>query len=140
VCQQSTFSPDTATYRWMGSMAQDKAGNLGLGYSTSGSSIYPGVAVTGLESGVDGGMETESVIYNGPNFQDIYSRWGDYSSMAVDPHDGCTFWYTTEYSTPTNLFGTLQHFLGNGDRQLSFSELPCQPVKVCCGLRTIARR
>ena len=24
-------------------------------------------------------------------------RWGDYSSMAIDPTDDCTFWYTTEY-------------------------------------------
>jgi hypothetical protein len=24
------------------------------------------------------------------------SRWGDYSSMTIDP-DGCTFWYTGEY-------------------------------------------
>lgn len=25
------------------------------------------------------------------------SRWGDYSMMAVDATDGCTFWYTQEY-------------------------------------------
>ncbi len=24
-------------------------------------------------------------------------RWGDYSSMSIDPVDDCTFWYTTEY-------------------------------------------
>lgn len=24
-------------------------------------------------------------------------RWGDYSSMNIDPVDDCTFWYTTEY-------------------------------------------
>jgi hypothetical protein len=24
-------------------------------------------------------------------------RWGDYSSMSVDPADGCSFWFTTEY-------------------------------------------
>jgi hypothetical protein len=27
------------------------------------------------------------------------SRWGDYSSMSVDPVDDCTFWYTTQYLT-----------------------------------------
>lgn len=112
VCAQSTFSPDTTTYRWMGSIAQDSAGNLGLGYSTSSSSMYPSVAVTGLQKNVDQGMETESVIYNGPNFQDTYSRWGDYSSMAVDPHDDCTFWFTTEYSTPTNFLGIFNLFWG----------------------------
>ena len=127
VCQQSTFSPDTATYRWMGSMAQDSVGNLGLGYSTSSGSIYPSVAVTGSESGVDGGMETESVIYNGPNFQDTYSRWGDYSGIAVDPHDGCTFWYTTEYSTPTNLFGTFNVFWGTVIGSFHFLNCPANP-------------
>lgn len=100
VCKQSTFSPDKATYRWMGSIAQDGKGNLGLGYSTSGSNSYPSVAVTGLQNGVDTTMENESVIYVGPNFQDTYNRWGDYSSMAIDPKDDCTFWYTTEYSGP----------------------------------------
>jgi hypothetical protein len=127
VCQQSTFSPDVATYRWMGSMAQDRAGNLGLGYSTSGGSIYPSVAVTGLESGVDAGMETESVIYNGPNFQDTYSRWGDYSSMAVDPHDDCTFWFTTEYSTPTNFFGIYNFFWGTMIGSFHFPNCPANP-------------
>ena len=24
-------------------------------------------------------------------------RWGDYSTMQIDPSDDCTFWYTTEY-------------------------------------------
>jgi hypothetical protein len=25
------------------------------------------------------------------------NRWGDYSSMNIDPVDDCTFWYTNEY-------------------------------------------
>lgn len=100
VCKQATFSPDSATYRWMGSIAQDGKGNLGLGYSTSSANSFPSVAVTGLQNGVDAAMESESVIYLGPNFQDTYNRWGDYSSMSVDPKDDCTFWYTTEYSGP----------------------------------------
>ena len=28
-------------------------------------------------------------------------RWGDYSSIQVDPTDDCTFWYTTEYIQTT---------------------------------------
>jgi len=67
------------------------------------------------------------VIYNGPNFQDIYSRWGDYSSMAVDPHDGCTFWYTTEYSTPTNIFGTFNIFWGTAIGSFHFPNCPANP-------------
>lgn len=27
------------------------------------------------------------------------SRWGDYTTMSVDPADDCTFWYVNEYYT-----------------------------------------
>ena len=26
-----------------------------------------------------------------------YDRWGDYSSMALDGSNSCTFWYSTEF-------------------------------------------
>jgi uncharacterized repeat protein (TIGR01451 family) len=29
-----------------------------------------------------------------------FGRWGDYSSMTVDPVDSCTFWYTSMYGGP----------------------------------------
>ena len=32
------------------------------------------------------------------------SRWGDYSSMTVDPVDDCTFWYTQEYYATDSSF------------------------------------
>jgi len=32
------------------------------------------------------------------------NRWGDYSSMSVDPTDDCTFWYTQEYYETTGSF------------------------------------
>jgi hypothetical protein len=35
---------------------------------------------------------------------DTISRWGDYSSMTVDPTDDCTFWYSTEYQRRTGAF------------------------------------
>lgn len=38
-----------------------------------------------------------SIIEGGGSQQRTLSRWGDYSSMSVDPVDDCTFWYTTEY-------------------------------------------
>jgi hypothetical protein len=127
VCSQSTFRPDSSTYRWMGSIAQDQVGNLGLGYSTSGTSSYPSIAVTGMENGVDGGMETESQLYAGMNFQDTYNRWGDYSSMAIDPSDDCTFWYTTEYSTTANVLGVWNYFWGTAIGSFKFSNCPAVP-------------
>ena len=102
IYKESTFSPDSTYYRWMGSIAQNKNGDLGLGYSTSGVTSVPGIAVTGLLNGADSGMELEQRIYNGSNqsYQGGYSRWGDYSSVSVDPTDDCNFWYTNEYVTP----------------------------------------
>ena len=127
VCSQKTFSPDASTYRWMGSIAQDHAGNLGLGYSTSGNSSYPSIAVTGVENGVDAGMETESQLYAGMNFQDTYNRWGDYSSIAIDPNDDCTFWYTTEYSTTTNVLGVWNYFWGTAIGSFHFPNCTANP-------------
>ena len=42
----------------------------------------------------------EAVMVNGSRVQTtLNSRWGDYSSMNVDPVDDCTFWYVNEYYT-----------------------------------------
>jgi hypothetical protein len=104
VFQQGTFAPDSS-YRWMGSIAQDKAGNLALGYSLSSSSVFPSINFTG-RTPLDplGTMETESTIVNGTGSQvDTANRWGDYTSMAIDA-DGCTFWYTNQYYQTTSAF------------------------------------
>jgi hypothetical protein len=43
-------------------------------------------------------MQLENTITNGTGSQNgNVSRWGDYTSMSVDPVDDCTFWYTNEY-------------------------------------------
>jgi hypothetical protein len=36
-------------------------------------------------------METEATLITGSGSQTGYTRWGDYSSMRVDPSDDCTF-------------------------------------------------
>ena len=98
VFQQGTFAPD-ADYRWMGSVAMDSAGDIAVGYSASSSSINPGIRYTGRTSSDPlGVLQAESTILNGTGSQlSGLSRWGDYSSMSVDPVDDCTFWYTNEY-------------------------------------------
>ena len=38
------------------------------------------------------------MVINGTGVQTTTnSRWGDYTSMNVDPVDDCTFWYVNEY-------------------------------------------
>src|SRR5216117_684494 len=98
--QQGTYAPD-ASYRWMGSIAMDQAGGIGLGFSVSSSSLKPQIHYTGrLATDPAGQMsQGEGTIINGAGVQTGrgLSRWGDYSSMGVDPADGCTFWYANEY-------------------------------------------
>jgi len=100
--QQSTYSPDTNS-RWMGSIAMDSAGNIALGYSVSGSDLYPSIRYTGRMRNDLPGMMTiaERSMIEGGGAQTHpagnYSRWGDYSSMSVDPQDPTIFWYTQQY-------------------------------------------
>jgi hypothetical protein len=98
VAQQGTYAPDSS-YRWMGSAAMDKIGDLAIGYSVSSGAVYPGIAFAGrVPSDPAGALEAETTIINGSGSQTgTLSRWGDYSAMSVDPVDDCTFWYTQEY-------------------------------------------
>ena len=105
VFQSGTFAPDSS-YRWMGSIAMDKAGDIALGYSVSSSSLHPAIRYTGrVPSDPLGTMETETSIIEGPGSQTGgLTRWGDYSSMSVDPVDDCTFWYSSEYQPSNGAF------------------------------------
>ncbi len=98
VFQQGTFAPD-ATFRWMGSIAMDKVGNIAVGYSASSGTIKPSIRMTGrVPTDALGTMQSEAEVFTGTGSQlRNLNRWGDYSAMTVDPSDDCTFWYTTEY-------------------------------------------
>jgi hypothetical protein len=101
VFQQGTYAPDNTTYRWMGSIAEDKVGDIAVGYSVSApTAVYPGIRYAGRVPGdAAGTLEGESTIISGSASQTgSYSyRYGDYSSMSIDLSDDCTFWFTTEY-------------------------------------------
>ena len=98
VRQQGTFSPD-ATYRWMGSAAMDKMGGIAVGYNVSSSSIKPSIRYAyRAPSDTMGTLGNETVIFSGPGSQTgTLSRWGDYSTVSIDPADGCQMVFTTEY-------------------------------------------
>jgi hypothetical protein len=98
VYQQGTYAPDTL-HRWLASAALDGKGNIAIGYSVSGDSIYPSIGITGRRSGDALGEMTckEELIIKGLGSQWGESRWGDYSSLSVDPSDDKTFWYTNMY-------------------------------------------
>jgi hypothetical protein len=109
IWQQATYAPADGVNRWMGSIAQDKRGNMALGYSVSnGTNVFPGIRYTGRLRGDPANTlpQGEAVIVNGSGSQlTTFARWGDYTSMNIDPSDDCRFWYTNEYYAVTSLRG-----------------------------------
>jgi hypothetical protein len=98
-----TFNPDT-TNRWMGAAATDKLGNVGLGYSVSSTAVNPGIRINGrLRGDMRNTLRGETNVVTGSGSQTSSAqRWGDYSTMQIDPSDDCTFWFTTEYMVNTS--------------------------------------
>ena len=124
--QQGTVNPNDGVHRWMGSIAQDKKGNAALGYSVvNGTTVYPGIRYTGRLAGDPSGQMSlgEGTVINGSGVQrSTNSRWGDYTSLNVDPVDDCTFWYVNEYYT---LAGQLSSTAGWQTRIASFKLPGC---------------
>jgi len=99
VANQITYAPDS-DHRWMGSAAMDHQGNLAVGYSVSSGTTFPSIRYAGrLASDPPNVLaQGEATLQAGSGSQtSTNGRWGDYSMLAVDPADDCTFWYTTEY-------------------------------------------
>ena len=103
--QQGAYAPDS-NYRWMGSIAMDKVGDIAMGYNVSSSSMSPDIGFTGrVPSDPLGQMESETQVLASAGIahgsRTSNYHWGDYSSLAIDPVDDCTFWYTGDYMPPT---------------------------------------
>ena len=101
--QEGVYAPDSDN-RWMGSAAMDASGNIALGYSVSSGTTYPSIRYAGrLATDTPGVLaQAKSTLIAGAGSQThSAARWGDYSMMAVDSSDGCTFWYTQEYMQTT---------------------------------------
>lgn len=96
--QQGTFAPDSF-YRWMGSIGIDAQGNVGMGYSFGGTPHYAGQRFAArLAADPRGTLGfRESVLVEGQAAQARTLRWEDYTALAIDPADDCTFWYVGNY-------------------------------------------
>ncbi|HEX5705695.1 MAG TPA: proprotein convertase P-domain-containing protein [Pyrinomonadaceae bacterium] len=133
VAEQASFAPD-ATNRWMGSAAMDNAGNLAVGYSASSSTLFPSIRYAArLASDPPGGLfQGEATMHAGSGSQtSTLARWGDYSSLNVDPNDDCTFWYTQEYYNAPNSAANWRTRVG------SFSFAPGQCQRPAQGTLTV---
>jgi len=101
VQEQIWTNGNDGLWRWVPSLGVDAAGDLAIGYSTSSSTTYPSMAYAGRLAGDPLGQlaqgEASLQAGGGPQQFGGYARWGDYSSMSLDPSDGCTFWYVNQY-------------------------------------------
>ena len=121
--------PDGANvmHRFMPSLAVNRAGDMALGYSTSSSTTKPAIQYAGrlASDPVNTFSQGEQLLFQGTGTQlgncggSTCTRWGDYTSMTLDP-DGCTFWYTNEYYAVDGL--NYQTRIG------SFAYPSCTPV------------
>jgi len=113
IFQEGTYAPGITDgiHRWMGSIAMDKDGNMALGYSASNGtnpSVFPSVFYTGRMANDPPGVMTlgEGSIINGTGSQTTtFYRWGDYTSLTLDPTDDQTFWYVNQWVPTTSSVG-----------------------------------
>ena len=111
VRQQGTFSP-SSDFRWMGSAAMDSTGGIAIGYNISNSSTIKPTIRYAYRAPADplGTLGNETTIKVGPGVQTpSLSRWGDYSTISVDPVDGCTMVFTSQFQPADGNFNWATH-------------------------------
>jgi len=109
--QQGSIIPGGTTSAFYPSIDVDKDGNMGIGFNISGPDQPVAMAHTGrlkndpkgtvrfpLEVNFEAQTELpyiDSSVQTGSNWA---TRWDDYTSLTLDPSDGKTFWYCSQYS------------------------------------------
>ncbi len=105
VYQEGTYTSSDGKSAWCASMAMDVFGNIGMGYTTMGTTAngatedsFVSIRYTGRLAGDALGTMTvpEETIVIGTGINNS-ERYGDYAHMTVDPVDDQTFWHIAEY-------------------------------------------
>ncbi len=100
------IAPETHTFFPSIDVTDD--GVIGVGFSASAATIFPGAYFLTIEA--DGTQGSPRVLREGVDFYirkfgGATNRWGDYSGTVIDPADDC-FWFYNEYAmsrgTPTS--------------------------------------
>jgi hypothetical protein len=89
----------------MGSVAQDRNGNVAMGYSVSSKTVFPSIRFTGRRQSDPLGQMTmteESIVQGAGSQTSSMNRWGEQSSMVLDPVDDYTFFYSNAYYETTS--------------------------------------
>ncbi|MEN8251345.1 MAG: PKD domain-containing protein, partial [Bacteroidota bacterium] len=134
--QQSTYNPDNIS-RWNMSIAMNGSYEIGIGYSVSNTSMYPGIRYIGQSATANAAANNtldmaETTIWDGSYSQSGINRWGDYSNISIDPTDDHTFWYTNEYvamSTHGTRIASFQFSTPTGEPIANFIADDVNPVQ-----------
>ena len=119
--QQGVVSPDDVN-RWMSSIAMDGSGNIAMGYNVSdATTTSPGLRYIGrlASDRLDTMPRGEFTLVDG-SAANASNRYGDYSGMAVDPVNECTFWFTGEYNVASQWSTRIGAFRFNACGQPGF--------------------
>jgi hypothetical protein len=99
---------------WMPSVMTNGLRSLGVGFSTAGQSAFIDAGYAVRYVGDTSGKTRTPVLYtssktsyNPPSDSGGFEgrRWGDYSTMSLDPADNMTFWTIQEFCNATNSYG-----------------------------------
>lgn len=98
--QEGSYAPDDGFHRFMSSIALDDDGNIAMGFNVTSENDYVGIRYTGRFATDPLGIMTirEYKVVDGIAPIRSSSRFGDYAHISLDPVDGKTFWYTSEYA------------------------------------------
>jgi len=137
--QEGTYAPGDGNHRFMGSIAQNANGDIGLIFNVTGPgtpNIFPSFRLTGRTNCDPLGQMTipETVIQDGTVINGT-NRYGDYNAIDVDPSNG-TFWGTGQYNkTGLGTFGNWATRIVNFTISGGGAQITSQPVSttVCAG-------
>jgi hypothetical protein len=100
------------TFTFFPSVAINRNGAAGFGFSASAPTIYAGAFVTGRGPFDEpGSVRSSEVVHEGIApykrfFSGTRNRWGDYTGAALDPSNDSFFWvfnqYADEVGNPTD--------------------------------------
>ncbi len=137
--QEGTYSPADGNHRFMGSIAQNALGDIGLIFNVTGPGTpptFPSFRLTGRTTCDPLGQMTipetsimEGTVINGTN------RMGDYNALQTDP-TGNTFWGTGQYNaTGFGTFGNWATRVVNFSISGGAAQITSQPASssVCAG-------
>jgi hypothetical protein len=104
---EGSYNQADGNSRYMAASASDDSGNLMLAYMLTGPQFYPSLALNGRMAADNAGVLTfgEQLLVAGSGAI-ASDRFGEYAQMSVDPVDGCTMWFSSQYGSGEGLWST----------------------------------